>query len=442
MNSFAVKRLTGFVQWLLVGVSCIPILYSETITIPSLSYKTLFLRFVIWLVSVLATVLFCSSELFRTSIQSKILALQKNRIVQSVFFLWVILGISTLLAFDKYIAFFGEIERGEGFVGLTLLFAFFAYTSVFFEKKQWEWFLGLTICSGLINGICALVQYSGGMTRPVGLIGNPIYLGGYFLFVFFCCMYFVHKGIISHSRRLMYIGGIGALFTLFFIMLTKTRSVLIGLFLSIFITGIYFVFQGKHLVVFKKITAKRLAICILSGMILFSGIFWSTRQSSFWLHIPGADRVSSYTTSDATTHSRLIFWDISLHAINPSEVGFSRFLFGWGWDNYMYAWQTMYQPRLFIEDHGYPDRPHNKLLDMFTMTGVLGLCLYIILWVYFFITVLKIGKSEPFLGGLFLLWGTAFFIQNLFDFDVPVTMLTFFAAFGFVVLLSSSVYEK
>ncbi len=148
--------------------------------------------------------------------------------------------------------------------------------------------------------------------------------------------------------------------------------------------------------------------------------------------MPGFNRIAEFSFSDHSTIAREINAQIAIHSVDPRAVGIRRMLVGWGWDNYIYAWESHYVPRLYAYDASRFDRPHNKLLDMLSMTGVLGLLAYVAVWIFFIQRILKTGKSDRIEGAALLLWAVAFFVQNLTAFDTLVTFVSFFAMLAYV----------
>ena len=422
--------------WLLLLVGFVPIAYSNTVLFPLLSIKTLFIRGLIFAAFAAFTWLLSTDSSYRSEMWSKTKALARTAIARTALASFVVLGVSTCFAFDRHTAFVGTVERGEGFVGLAVFFCFFALVALVFEKKDWQRFFQVTVLSGLVLFIGEIVQLCEGVSRPGSLVDNPIFLAVYLLFVIFAAFRMYQEGTAKGGDSWKKTAGIASIcISVAGVFISQSRGVMAGMGLGLVVALAYYAIQKRKQGAAGKKTARKFLSGI--GILVALGIIFAvTRHSPVWQHVPGLNRAAQFTTSDATTRARLINFHIALDSVSPKHEPAERLVIGWGWDNYVYAWQKYYIPTIYQYDMGLFDRAHDKLLDMLVMNGVLGLLAYLALWCMFFRAVYMIGKKNPALAAAAIFWGVAFFVQNLSSFDSVVTYLSFYGMLAYIT------YEK
>ena len=343
------------------------------------------------------------------------------------------LVLSTVFAFDRTMAMFGNIERSEGFLGLFFFYVFFVLLAMVFERKDWHRFFAITLFTGGVLFLVEMSEIFGGNTSPGSLTDNPIFLATYYLFVIFAASVLWRVAHKKNNMLAMVASVLSLIISVFGIFLTQTRGTLVGAFAGIFVVLIYFGMRSKNVMIAKNISARQFVAAMLTGFVLLIGVFVGTRHADIWTHIPGVRRIAQISSTDTDTQARFVNASIVFHTVNPSEASLTRTVFGWGWDNYIYAWQKFYNPKLYAYDPALFDRAHDKILDVLLMTGVLGLVLYLGVWFAFFKKALKKSKEFSMEMALFIFWGVAFFLQNLTVFDTLVTFITFYAIFAYLI---------
>ncbi|MEI6400309.1 MAG: O-antigen ligase family protein [bacterium] len=427
------KNLRKVLMIALFATAFTPAIYAENTLTPSQNAKTLFFRGCIALVSVLFSVLMIKSASFRSEVKERLVVVWKHPLVKITTLLYGILCVSTIFAYHHLLGFFGEAERDEGFLGLTFFYSLFLYTILLFQKKDWYVYFGTAIATQLFVFSSAIHQFANGTHRTNSIVGNPIYFATYAL-----CLLCISFAIYFQAKKeewytVKIISIISIIVAILEIFLSNTRALMLGVAIAVpVVLSLLFVYSDTVFSSAKKVYAKRIIVVIFAAFVVFGAIFLSTRQAKIWTHIPGLDRIAQSSTTDSSTVSRLVSWNIALHSINPVEAGIGRTLFGYGWDNYFFAWQKFYQTALFEYDTATFDRPHNKLLDMLVMNGVLGFLAYMLFWFLFIKILVRYAKKEPLFSILFVSWAVAYFVQNLFAFDNIITWILFFAIVAFV----------
>ncbi len=389
------------------------------------------LRFVVAVVSIWFFVSLIRKRSFRDTMSEKFITLCKNPIFFSLSAYFVVFTLTTFFAVNPYWAFWGSIERGEGVVGMLFFFGFFLFTLLLFQKKDWLSFFKLSMITAIILLIDAMGEAFKGEVRPASFTGHPTYLGAYFIFVMFMAS-ILWQNTRRNERVWEIISIVMIPLSFLGIFITKTRGALIGIMAGFFITLVYLTLFGKD-VKWKRFHLRHLSIAFLAFLVLFSGIFIATRQHPLWQAIPGLNRLAVISSKDATTQSRLLTYKVALRAVDPKEGNLDKLLVGWGADNFSIAWNTFYDPRIYMYDPTTLDRAHNKVLDTLVMNGILGLITYLAIWFFSFKVVF--GREEIEYRPDLIFFGVSYFVQNLFVFDSVVTYIPFFVFLSFLILL-------
>lgn len=438
-----------FIKLALWALAFVPLVLNSSVFFPFIFGKTILIRIVIALVSLLFTVHLVMNEDFRQNIYGKAKRIVKNPLFIATTAFMAIFAISTFFAVNPFRAFFGDVERGEGLLGFLYFYAFFIYSLFLFEKNDWIMFFKLNLITGFILFIKQLFELcpmsEAGVTacdwgmRPGAFTGNPAFLGGYFLFVIFAAivvLYYSKKDFVWRIFSAMMLPV--ATFGLF---ITQTRAAMLGLVVGLFALVVYGFFHGKEIRVYEKISLRIASLWLLTAMIVIGGVFLLTKTNPVWQKVPGFNRISGFTLQDFTVQTRLISLGVSKNAIDPTQNGVQKFLIGWGPENFSTAYNQYYNPAYYRLEHTWFDRAHNKLMDVAVMNGMLGLFAYLSIWISVVWLVFKRkGFSFDMMAALF--FGIAFFFNLLFVFDQISTVIPFFAFLAFAVFVSVFDTEK
>lgn len=424
--------MKSLLKWTLLFTGLMPVIYSTNSLFPFIFPKGLYFRGLIF-VAVVAFCITCAiDKKFLAEVIEKIKSLWKHNVFKWMTLFYSSLVLSTIFAFDKFMAMFGNIEREEGFIGLFFFYIFFVLLALIFEKKDWLRYFAITLLSGGILFLVEIYQSYGGNARPGSLTDNPIFLATYYVFVIFAGIILWRVGRAKNNILVMSLSIFSVIISFIGMLLTQTRGAILGMLAGGLVVLIYRGICGKNIMLAKNLSLRKAMIIGLVAFGILVSIFVSTRHSQVWTRIPVVDRIAAISSNDPTTRARFVNGSIALHAINPKEANITRTLFGWGWDNYVYAWQQFYNPVLYSYDMALFDRAHDKLLDVLLMTGVVGFIFYIGTWFFFFREAFKKGKEFSVLMALFIFWGVTYFLQNLTVFDTLVTFITFYAMFAYL----------
>lgn len=429
----------------LLGTALMPLVAFQPFLYPYIFTKTIFFRLLVEVAAALFLVgAWIVPSKWRISFsKSEFQNLVKNPFVLAVFAFLISAAISTTFAVNPFRAFWGEIERGDGFFSILHYVAFFLLALAVFQEKEWKLFFRISVIVASITMFYAWLQYAGieafpfalhPAPRPGSFLGNPALFGTYLLFVagISPILFFLEKG--SRAWRYVSFGtGCFAFITMFVINVAGT---LVGLVAGILFLLLFFMFSGRSngKIVFsgKEISARAVSAVFLCAMLLFGGIFWGTRNASLWRSIPGFGRVSLLFTDDSSVKTRLLALGSSWEAFREKPF------FGWGIENYNVGYNAHYNPEYAAYEEAWFDRAHNKLAEVAVMQGIVGLLSYLSIFIAFFYLLFRrnglgthhqiFPKIKPFLAALMV----AYIAQNLFLFDSPVSLLMLFSVSGFL----------
>lgn len=410
-----------------------PFVLIRNLVVPATAGKVIFLRGVAFVVFLLVTILlFLRDSSSSNKKSSKDIFFERlKEIIKDPIFITlsvsiILLVVSTFFAFDKTVAFFGEPQRNEGFITLFCIFILYFCFRFLFDKKEWNLFFLLSSITSVVLFIIEVIQVMKGAIRPEALSGNPDFLAMQYLFFIFAGFYIFILGKKLQKNWYLFLGSLAVFVSIVGIFLAKTRSVLLGLVVAIIFSSIFALVFGKDKFIFNKFSLRKAGVIACSLIITFSMLFFLTKDAIFWTKVPGVDRVILATKDNSSVGSRVIYIKTAM-TIFTSEKQLSRVLFGWGWDNYVFAWGKHYDPKIFYFDAAVADRAHNKIADVLIMSGILGLIAYLTLWFFVFKKILTCFRNgESMLAFSFFFFSVAYFISLLFSFDVALTLFYFY----------------
>ncbi len=431
------KKLANF---LLLCTAITPLLVYKNYLSPFIDAKVLFLRGISFAVILLIGFILVSKNNSKNNdkveILNKISELKKDKLFKFVSVYIGLMILSTIFAFNPYVAFFGEPLRAEGFLTVFAIYSLYVGFLILFSKKEWNKFFVITIFTTIILFIIQARQSALGMYRSDSLTGNPIFLSSYYLFSLFAGFMVIRLGNSLKNGMYNFLGSVGLILAFIGILLTKTRGTMLAVFVGFLIVSLMAIIYGKSTYI-KKNSFRKIGIWIIALMICFSALFLATRKSQFWQHIPGLNRFAQISVSDNTATSRIEYTKVSLRGFFHDQSISQTFL-GWGQTNYQFFWIKNYDPVFFYYDQGIADHAHNQLIDILVMSGIFGFVIYLIIWVLFVKKINQLTNTDLILALGIVFWSVGYFVNNLFAFDTAMTLLTFYIMISFI----SKSYEK
>lgn len=349
-------------------------------------------------------------------------------------------GISTFVGIDWYHSLWDNHERMLGlFTIVHYILYYYIATTVIREWRDWRFLLRIFLFAGSLVVIIGFWQrwvnpqalINNGATRVSSTLGNPIYYSDYGLFLFFIGSLLAFKE--KAKSMWQWYAGIGAFLGFIAIFIGGTRGALLGVIGGIGLSSIVYLFaikENKHI---------RQGIgTLLVFIVLLGGFFFMFRKSSFVQHIPVVGRLVqiNFTRGDAVT--RLMAWQIAIKAWQHKPI------LGWGPDNFYYAFNQYYNPA-FLE-HGYGetwfDNAHNVIFNTLAEQGIVGLILYLSLFIVPTIVMIRAYRKKEldlhiFAIGLGFLWAHLVSLSTVFE--NPTSYIYFFL---FLALIHSQIVNS
>jgi tetratricopeptide (TPR) repeat protein len=170
---------------------------------------------------------------------------------------------------------------------------------------------------------------------------------------------------------------------------------------------------------------------VLILVIGFGATVWFSRNAAWVKNQPTLYRLVRISRNDITTQSRFLAWDSSWKGWKD------RFLVGYGWENYNIAFNKYFHAEIFMDQGSqlWFDRAHNTIFDVAVATGLIGLLVYLAVFVVAWRALLR---SKIYFAATRILFIAllAHFLQNIFVFDVLASYLIMFNLFALTVFLT------
>ncbi len=345
--------------------------------------------------------------------------------------------ITAIFGVDPFRSFWSIQERAFGVVTFLHLGIFALIISSLFRELPWKKLLYASLGTGVATGITAflqivipnllLVEPIGG--RPGATFGNPTFLAGYLLMnigigVYLLCDLWREDARPDSrvlQKKIFIFASVCILGAAVF--RTQTRGDILGLLAMLLALILVFAVRPPALRI-RFLRNRRLCVSLLAGALLFGALFWTTRSSPTWEHIPGLNRFRDISLEAQSLQPRLI-------GLKDAWIGFAeRPLTGWGWDNFNIVYNKQYDPHLLELNYEETrsDKPHNIFAEYLVDGGLLLSLAYAAL-IGFFIFELSRGKDKTWSQVMYaLLVGYA--VRSMFIFETIGPALLLFVLFG------------
>ncbi|GAB3991129.1 hypothetical protein GCM10028807_20440 [Spirosoma daeguense] len=200
--------------------------------------------------------------------------------------------------------------------------------------------------------------------------------------------------------------------------MTGSRSALISLGVGVFLVGV--------LLSIRYVGTHPKQVALFAGIAIgLASIGWVILQTDTLQQQPVIYRLTHLSGSLDTWRPRQLSTQIALSATAEKP------LLGWGQDTYNYGFARHYVPGLALEGTDWYDRVHSVPLEWAFSGGILGLLLYVAIWVVGSWQLIRSGL--PVLQKCVLTAGLAsYFLFNLFNPDSMLALQGFFLLLAFI----------
>ncbi len=411
------QRILGAVKFLIYLTFFVPLLVLPTSFIfPFIVPKILAFRSIVELmIAAYVLLLFVNWQEFRPKFTWLNVAV-------GAFF--ISFAISTFVGVDPYHSFWDNHER---MLGLFTIFHYVAYyficSSVFKTWDDWRKALKVFLIGGSLVMLVGLVQVinpnlllNQGSDRIIATLGNAIYVGGYGLFLVFVSFLLFIKEQNKIWKGAEIVMGILAFLGMIF---SGTRGSVLGFVVG---TGVAMIAYIIVLRDFPK-TRKILGGLVAFGLVLII-LLYSFRDSAFVQKIPAVNRAVETSLTALENSPRWYAWESAINSWKERPV------FGWGPNNFFYAFNKYYQPKSLKFGYGetWFDNAHNILVNTLSVQGALGLVTYLAIFVTAIITM-AVARKRKITDVHIVVMGLAFLVahltQSITVFENPTSYLYF-----------------
>lgn len=323
-------------------------------------------------------------------------------------------------------SFWGNYERMMGLLTWLHLGAYAVMlTTVFRTKEQYRLVLktlvivgGLVALYGLLQKFQIAFRIADIDPRLFSTMGNPAFLAGFLLFIFFFGIYltYTERGM---WRIVFLVITLLAALSMYF---TATRGALIGAFVGMLIACLYGFFYGGRHIVWKRITMRKISIFFLVVLVAAPFILFAARGAPFIRSSVTLRRLSDISLTDFTSRSRLVLWEMGLNAVKE------RWWVGYGEGNLAAALDRQFDPRLKEQ---WFDSAHNVFIDVLVAHGVAGLMSYLTLLIFVLRIFYRLRKDDPVLSACGVAVLLAYIVQGFFILDTLATLLPLMVLVGY-----------
>lgn len=295
----------------------------------------------------------------RDKINSKLLAL--------LLLFFIVSFISSLYSVDFIKSFWGNYYRSDGLFTLAHLISLSIILALYSDKSWLKPFMFTMAISCVLLGIWVFtyaillnIFHIPSIPNWGGVFGisfgNPNLLAGYLSINLPFTYFFIHRS--SHK----YLWLLALTIHISAIILTFSWS-------GIFMIIIFFLLIGLFLEKSKKTYLKYLSSMAILAFLatIFIYISYYTKLAKQWRFLPDSrQRIA--------TKALLAFKN--------------KPLFGWGWANFDYAFESVDWPIKFQDDI-YVDKAHSHFLEVLVTTGVVGFGIYLLIIVFVISSLIK-----------------------------------------------------
>lgn len=418
------KHLESAVRWLIIAAFVSPLLvFPEHFIFPFVVPKVWFFRSIaIFLFAAYVLLLYTRKPEYR---------FRAHMLHYAVGGYFLSFLISTFTGVDWYRSFWENHERMVGLFTLFHYLLFYGVTaSMIKTAAEWKNIFRIVLGLGSVVMVIALLQQVNPTlllnrgSRSASTLGNPIYVGGYGLFLLVIAYLLFIQEKVSSWKWYAAIGGALALGGL---LSSGTRGSVLGLFGAIvMLLGVYGITLRHDPRVKKMLISVGVLFTLLVSVLL---VFRNTPAVQA---IPGIGRVFTVSLESRTVSTRLMAWDVALEGAKEHLV------FGWGPGNFFYLFNKYYRPEFlrYGSQETWFDNAHNVVVNTLATQGIVGILAYVSLFIVAVLALIR-GYRKQQINVHVLAAGMGFlaahFIHNLFVFENATSYLYLFFFLAFIV---------
>ncbi len=433
MQTLTNSILNKLVIFGLAIIPFIPLVVANSLFFPFITGKAFVFRIIVEIVFALWLILILrekGSAIVNT--ENSVLP-KKNTLSITISVFTVLILISDIFGLNPLRSIWSNFERMEGWMTIVHLWAYFmVLSSMFKTKEKWHNFFSVVIIAGGITAIYGLFQFFGWAETHQGnrvdaSLGNSAYMAVYMLLNAFIAFYLA---ISNYSKKyLFWIYSIAAIVFSFVMFQTATRGTILGWSIAILVSCLMYVVFARESK--GQTNISRILAGSVFGLVIIIGILFYYNRDAQWIQKNAVlGRLATISISDTKTQARGFIWPMAIKGVFESP---KSAIIGIGQENFNYIFNSHYNPKMYAHEQWF-DRAHSVFLDWLVAGGLIGLILYLALYIIAFIYIAKsdlgIGQKSV-LAGLLIGYG----IHNVFVFDNQTSYVMFFTVLAYISIL-------
>ncbi len=216
--------------------------------------------------------------------------------------------------------------------------------------------------------------------------------------------------------------------------LSGTRGALMALGVAIIAFSVGYLLWGRQRLL------KQLSIALVATVVALTVIVVLTRNTAPFQRLADSSfmlfRIATFDPGGESVGGRIISIKVGLQ-------GFAaRPLLGWGPENFAILHDRYITAEMVAHSTVSFDQAHNKPIEELATKGILGFAAYAAIWLYMLRIIVRRARDQGAQDQVFtMLVGAAlaaYFVQNLFLFDTPGTIVQLMLLVGFVAYLETA----
>lgn len=346
--------------------------------------------------------------------------------------LWAVLAyltslvLATAVSLDPYRSWWGTLERMDGtFAVLHYGIFFIMLAGLFRTRKEWLAFFNFSLAVSVVVGVYGVVERAfGGHAGVMSTLDGRPFLATYAMLHIFLAGLSFHLAQTRLGRAWAATTFAVNLLTL---LMAGERGALVGLVFGLLVLAVAVLVRRMGSSSLRVAAIAVIALSVVTPFLLYFGRESAVIKSNLTLY-----RLAQSSVDDSALMSRVVNLKVSGRAF------IARPLLGYGPELFLVAYNRNFDTKQLAYEHSWMDRSHNKLADVLVMQGLLGLLAYLGMfaaagWPLY--GAVKGRNPDAFAVFLTVALLLAYFVQNLFLFDMPASYLLFYATLAWVSFL-------
>lgn len=368
----------------------------------------------------------------------------KSYIFISAFLLILLLGISTAFSIAPIASLLGEYSRQQGYISFLFYFVFFILLLLNLKTKKQilRIFVAITLTGAAVATYGILQKFGFDpffrtwitdqfLGRIFSTIGQPNALGQFLILALPITM----SAAIFARRSAFFLGS--SLVMIAALVFTLSRSSVLGFACAIFIALILLSYY------YNRVRLRIAGLCVLLVFLApfsFANIF---STNTFVSENKVLSRFTLTGENVRSIQSRMYIWPAAIKMFQEKPVignglGLFPILYPKYLDSRIYNYENL---------HSTVDKAHNEVLDMAVSSGILGVLLYISIFIILFVEIFKFVKKKPKIEDLFFVLPPSLgifglFVSNIFGFSLTTHWMFFWLYLAMLISLLSPKESK